>query len=127
MYHVTHWNRYVYMGVGGVFGRDAGIGFGPRLQWRNGYTNLPHAWQSTMHFGWAVQPPIGDFSKRFRPMVDADLRGGFSLAAMNSVQRNIARGDANLDGAVNGEEDSDNDEGILMPVFGLNIGVGFTF
>jgi hypothetical protein len=60
-------------------------------------------------------------------MVDADLRGGFSLAAMNSVQRNIARGDANLDGAVNGEEDSDNDEGILMPVFGLNIGVGFTF
>jgi hypothetical protein len=127
LYHVTHWNRYVYMGVGGVFGRDAGIGFGPRLQWRNGYTNLPHAWQSTLHFGWAVQPPVGEFTKRFRPMVDADLRGGFSFAAMNSVQRNIARGDENLDGEVSGEEDVDNGEGILMPVFGLNIGVGFTF
>lgn len=127
LYHVTHWNRHVYLGLGGVFGRDAGIGFGPRIQWRNGYTNLPHAWQSTLNFGWAIQPPVGDFGKRFRPMVDADLRGGFSLAAKNSVQRNIARGDTNFDGSLTGSEDKDNGEGVMMPVFGLTLGVGFTF
>jgi hypothetical protein len=127
MYHVTHWNRYVYLGVGGVFLKDASIGFGPRLHWRNGYTNLPHAWQSTLHFGWAIEPNLGQKGNRFRPMIDADFRGGFSLAAVNSVQRNIARGDENLDGETSGDEKADNGESITMPVFGLNVGVGFTF
>ena len=126
-YHMTHWNRYAYIGMGGVFGRDAGIGFGPRLQWRNGFTNLPHAWQSTLHFGWALEPNIGDFNKRFRPLLDMDIRGGFSFAAGNSIQRNIARGDENLDGETTGDESADNGEGLVMPVFGLNLGVGFTF
>jgi len=129
LFHVTHWNRHVYLGLGGVFGRDAGIGFGPRIQWRNGYTNLPHAWQSTLHFGWSVMPPIGEFNKRFRPLIDADFRGGFSLAAMNSVQRNLARGDTNLDGNVDDLDAKDGGvgEGVVMPVFGLTVGVGFTF
>jgi hypothetical protein len=112
-YHITNWNRYIYLGIGGVFGRDAGIGFGPRLLWRNGWTNLPHAWQSELHFGWSVQPPIGDFKKRFRPLLDADLRAGFSYVATNSIQREIAR--------------NSEDEGVLEPVFGLTLGVGFTF
>ncbi len=129
LFHVTHWNRHIYLGVGGVFGRDAGIGFGPRVQWRNGYTNLPHAWQSTLHVGWAFQPPIGEFTKRFRPLVDADFRGGFSLAAMNSVQRNLARGDTNLDGNVDTDkgDKAESNESVVMPVFGLTVGVGFTF
>jgi hypothetical protein len=128
LYHITHWNRNIYLGLGGVFGRDAGIGFGPRLQWRNGYTNLPHAWQSTLHFGWAVMPPIGEFNKRFRPVIDADFRGGFSLAAMNSVQRNLARGDTDLDGNVSDQEEKDKGgESVVMPVFGMTVGIGFTF
>ena len=129
LFHITHWNRYVFMNVGGVFGRDAGIGFGPRLTWKNGYTNLPHAWQSTLHAGVALEPKIGNFTKRFRPLVDADLRGGFALAAQNSVQRNIARGDTNFDGAVRevDGETTNNKEGVVMPVFGLSLGVGFTF
>ena len=127
LFHVTHWNRHIYLGLGGVFGRDAGIGFGPRIQWRNGYTNLPHAWQSTLHFGWSVMPPMGEFTKRFRPVLDADFRGGFSLAAMNSIQRNLARGDNNLDGNVNDADGEPSGEGVIMPVFGLTIGAGFTF
>jgi hypothetical protein len=127
LYHITHWNRHIYLGLGGVFGRDAGIGFGPRIQWRNGYTNLPHAWQSTLHFGWSIMPPIGEFTKRFRPIVDADFRGGFSLAAMNSIQRNLARGDTNLDGNVDDLDSEGGGEGVVMPVFGLTVGVGFTF
>ena len=43
------------MGIGGVFGRDAGIGFGPRLQWRNGYTNP--ARQLALHW-------VGDHAAR---------------------------------------------------------------
>jgi hypothetical protein len=112
-FHMTHWNRYTYLGLGIVMGRDAGIGFGPRVSWRNGWTNLPHAWQSTLHFGWAIQPPIGDFGKRFRPLVDADLRGGISMGLRNSIQREIAREEAN--------------EAVVMPVFGLSLGLGFTF
>lgn len=112
-FHMTNWNRYTYLGLGVVLGRDAGIGFGPRFSWRNGWTNLPHAWQSTLHFGWAIQPPIGDFGKRFRPMVDVDVRGGVSMALRNAVQREIAR-------------EIDN-EAVIMPVFGLSLGLGFTF
>ncbi len=125
LYHVTHWNRHVYLGVGGVFGRDAGIGFGPRLQWRNGYTNLPHAWQSTLHAGYALQP--GKRTGRVRAIIDGDLRGGVSVAAPNSIQRNIAAGDMNFDGKLNDGEKRDNGEGVVMPVFGLTLGVGFTF
>lgn len=114
-YHYTEWNRYMYMGVGVVLGRDAGLGFGPRFALKSGWTNLPHAWQTTGHFGWAYQPPIGEFGGRFRPLVDADFRGGVSLAAKNSLQRDIAS-DETLD-----------EEGIVMPVFGLTAGIGFTF
>lgn len=114
-YHYTNWNRYMYMGVGVVLGRDAGLGFGPRFALKTGWTNLPHAWQTTGHFGWAYQPPIGEFGGRFRPLVDADFRGGVSLAAKNSLQREIAK------------DDTIDKEGIVMPVFGLTAGIGFTF
>lgn len=135
-YHMTNWNRYLYMGVGYVMGRDAGLGFGPRLALRTGWTNLPHAWQTTGHFGWTYQPPVGEFGKRFRPLVDADFRGGVSVAAKNSLQRDTACY-SNPDRAGCESVDVENtdeattakldDEGIVMPVFGLTAGIGFTF
>jgi hypothetical protein len=60
-------------------------------------------------------------------MFDADLRGGISVAAPNSIQRNIAAGDVNMDGKLNRGEERDNGEGVVMPVFGMTLGVGFTF
>ena len=78
LYHITHWNRHVYLGLGGVFGPDAGIGFGPRLQWRNGYTNLPHAWQSTLHAGWPFSPGLviteNGFAQCLTPIFAAGFR-----------------------------------------------------
>jgi len=135
-YHMTNWNRYMYMGAGYVMGRDAGLGFGPRLALRTGWTNLPHAWQTTAHFGWTYQPPLGDFGKRFRPLVDADFRGGISVAAKNSLQRDAAcAGNSDRSGCeAVAVEQTDEDvsadlekEGFVEPVFGLTAGVGFTF
>jgi len=106
-------NRYLYMGAGVVLGRDAGIGFGPRFAARFGWTNLPHAFQPTGHFGWAIQPPIGDFGGRVRPLVDLDLRGGVAWALPKSLQLDLA--------------DESGEESSVMPVFGATIGAGFTF
>lgn len=134
--HYTEWNRFLYIGSGIVLGRDAGLGFGPRFALRTGWTNLPHAWQTDAHFGWTYQPPVGDFGKRFRPLVDADLRGGVSVAAKNSLQRDIAcYSNPDREGCERVVvDDSDeqkaisiNDEGVVMPVFGITAGIGFTF
>lgn len=112
-YNERQWNRYLYFGAGVVLGRDAGIGFGPRFAARFGWTNLPHAIQTTAHFGWSVQPPIGDFGGRVRPLVDLDLRGGLAIARPDSLQIDLA--------AV------DDQESVAMPVFGGTLGIGMTF
>ena len=135
-YHYTEWNRFLYIGSGIVLGRDAGLGFGPRFALRTGWTNLPHAWQTDAHFGWTYQPPVGEFGKRFRPLVDADLRGGVAVAAKNSLQRDVAcYSNPDREGCERIEvEDTEeqkalslNDEGFVMPIFGITAGIGFTF
>lgn len=113
VYNRRTFNRYLYFGLGVVLGRDAGIGFGPRFALRFGWTNMPHGLQTTGHFGWAIQPPIGDFGGRVRPMVDLDLRGGAAIATRRSLQLDLAD--------PNGEEHK------VMPVFGGTLGIGLTF
>jgi len=120
VYNIRDFNRYLYMGAGVVLGRDAGIGFGPRFAARFGWTNIPHALQTTAHFGWAFQPPIPEAGGRVRPMIDADLRGGVAIARERSLQRDVAD-------ATQADNDEDNDEGYVMPVFGLTAGIGLTF
>ena len=104
--------KSLYLGTGIVLLRDAGIGFGPRFAARFGWTNIPHAFQTTGHFGWAFQPPIPEAGGRVRPLVDVDLRGGVAIARERSLQRDLA--------AVS-------DEGNVMPVFGITAGLGLTF
>ncbi len=113
VYNERTFNRNLWLGLGVVLGRDAGIGFGPRFALRWGWTNMPHGWQATGHFGWAVQPPIGDFGGRVRPIVDLDLRGGVAIARPRSLQLDLAA--------------QDSSENAVMPVFGGTLGVGFTF
>ncbi|MDP6933575.1 MAG: hypothetical protein QGG40_11695 [Myxococcota bacterium] len=113
-YHMLHWNRYMYMGLGVVLGRDAGLGLGPRLAIRSGWTNLPHAWVTTGHFGWALQPSLlNKFTGRVRPFVDADFRAGMAMALANSLQVDLAK--------------DDEDESYISPVFGATLGIGTTF
>jgi len=111
--HQTSFNRYTYWGVAGVLGSDAGLGFGPRVGARVGWTNLPHAVQATLNAGWAIQPPVGEFSGRLRPLVDVDARIGqlFPLNRSILLERNEAGTLARSD----------------VLVFGLTLGAGFTF
>jgi hypothetical protein len=108
-------SRDIYLGAGVVLGRDAGIGFGPRFAFRWGWINIPHGFTTTAHFGWAVQPPIGEFGKRFRPLLDFDLRGGVAIPMDRSLQLDIV------------DPDSSEPERRVSPMVGLNLGLGFTF
>jgi hypothetical protein len=116
-------NRYMYFGTGVVLGRDAGIGFGPRFALRFGWLNMPHGLQTTAHFGWAIQPPIGDFGGRFRPLIDLDLRGGVNIDMPRSLHLEAAEADNKK---VNGDWDY-GEEKRVSKVFGLTAGIGFTF
>jgi hypothetical protein len=100
----VNWNPY--MSVGALLGRDAGVGFGPRLVARFGKTNVPYAFQSTLHFGWTLPPPmIKPVGDRVRPYVDIDVRGGVAVPFKASLAH----------------------EGGVKPVFGAVAGVGTTF
>lgn len=120
VYNVRDFNRHLYLGSGIVLGRDAGIGFGPRFAAQFGWTNIPRAFQTTAHFGWAIQPPIPQAGGRVRPMIDLDLRGGASIARDRSLQKDLSD-------ATKANNDPDDDEGYVRPVFGLTAGIGLTF
>jgi hypothetical protein len=101
-------NRDLYFGVSAVLGRDAGIGFGPRIGARVGWTNVPYALQTTAHIGWTLAPPgIKPLGDRVRPFVDVDARAGLSWPFKTSL--------AHVDPIT------------VAPVFGLTGGVGITF
>lgn len=120
VFNTRDFNRYLYLGAGVVLGPDAGIGFGPRFAARFGWMNLPHSYQTTLHFGWALQPPIGNFGGRFRPLVDLDIRGGALIPYRRTLKRDIVD-----DPEAFGVEADD--VSLVTPVFGGNLGVGFTF
>lgn len=101
-------NRNIWLGTGVVLGRDAGLGFGPRIAARWGWVNMPHGWQVTLDPGWAFQPRILPSRERLRPLVDVAIRGGIAIPREKSLQLETG-------------------EGAVSPVFGLTAGVGFTF
>jgi hypothetical protein len=97
-------NRYLYFGSAVVFGRDAGIGFGPRLGFRFGWTNLPHALVPTLNAGWAIQPSfLLKGGGRVRPLIDIDLRGGLGVPFGKHLTPDMG------------------------PIFGGTLGAGLTF
>ncbi len=107
--HDVRVNRNRYLAVGVVFGRDAAIGFGPRLALRIGATNVPFALQTTAHFGWTIDPPvIGTLGDRVRPFVDFDLRGGASWPFKYSLAHT-------------------KDPITVGAVYGITLGIGTTF
>jgi len=100
--------RMLFMGSSVVLGRDAGIGFGPRVGFRAGWSNVPYALQSTLHAGWAFQAPgIEPLGTRVRPLIDVDARVG----AIWPFKPSLAHEDPIT----------------VAPVFGLTAGIGTTF
>lgn len=114
-WHYSSFNRYLYLGTAVVFGRDASLGFGPRLGVRVGWTNLPYAFQPTAHFGWSLEAPIPGIkaTNRVRPLLDVDLRAGASIASKSSLQYQLS--------------EQYDDQKRVSPVFGITGGVGTTF
>jgi len=119
VFHTVQFNRYLYFGSSVVLLRDAGLGFGPRIGFRFGWTNMPHGLLTTLDAGWAIQPPLWDAGGRVRPLIDLDFRGGAAIALNKSLQ---------LDLAENAPSEGTNArEKQVMPVFGGTVGIGLTF
>ncbi len=109
VYNQQMFNRTLYFGSAVVLGRNAGLGFGPRIGFRVGWKNIPHGIQPTLNLGWALQPPMPEGGERVRPLVDIDLRGGVQVVTQNSL-------------AI-----PDGENYKIYPVFGMTVGVGTTF
>ncbi len=106
--HTVDINRNLYMGASAVLGRDAGVGLGPRIGARIGWTNVPYALQTTAHVGMAlVAPGIEPLGERVRPFADIDFRAGLAWPFASSLAHTSTV--------------------TVAPVFGLTAGVGTTF
>lgn len=106
--HYETANRNLYLTGGVVLGRDAGLGLGPRIAARVGWTNLPYALQTTAHFGWSFAIPGGP-TGRIRPYVDIDGRAGAVFPFVPSLYHQSADTDVPV-----------------SPIFGLTAGIGTT-
>ncbi len=109
VYNQQLFNRTLYFGSAVVLGRNAALGFGPRVGFRVGWKNIPHGIQPTLNLGWALQPPMPKGGERVRPLIDIDLRGGIQVANGRSL-------------AIPEGEDY-----AIYPVFGMTVGAGLTF
>ena len=112
------WQRLVFLGVGVMLGKNAGIGLGPRGYIRTGWYNAPHAVDLTGHLGFTGQIPFGkEPTGRVRPIADADFWGGALLPYRDSLFTN---------GQSNGNGD---DLKIGKPIvnFGATLSAGLTF
>jgi hypothetical protein len=109
IYNQRTLNRNLYFGSAVVLGRNAGLGFGPRVGFRMGWKNIPHGVQPTLNLGWAMQPPMPEGGERVRPLIDIDLRGGVIVATGRSLAIPV------------GETYK------VYPLFGMTIGAGLTF
>jgi hypothetical protein len=104
VYQTPTMNRTLHLSVGALLGRDAGVGFGPRVAARVGWSNVPYAIQPTLHFGWTTPAPlVKPVGERVRPYMDVDLRGGVAIPREGSLATDWG------------------------PVFGITGGVGTTF
>ena len=107
VYQVTKVRRLLYLGASAVLGRDAGIGMGPRVGARIGWTNVPYALHTTAHVGMTLPTPGIEPKERVRPFIDVDGRGGAVWPFPNSL--------AHAEPIT------------VLPVFGLTAGIGTTF
>jgi hypothetical protein len=104
------WQRLNYVGVGGVLGRNAAIGFGLRGYVRAGWYNAPHTVDLTGHVGDAISPLVKNPDGRVNPVLDLDFWGGAAIPFKDSVF--VA---------------DDKKTGPASLLFGLNVLAGLTF
>ncbi len=96
-------NRYMYIGWSILLLKDAGIGLGPRIGFRLGWTNMPYAFQPTLNVGYNQTLEKFSINDRVRAYADVDIQLGASVPMGNSISQKVA------------------------PVAGIVLGVGSTF
>jgi hypothetical protein len=98
-------------------GPNASIGFGPRIYFRTGWYNAPHAADLSGHIGWTAKSPTSKKATgRVRMLLDIDLYGGAMVPYRDSVFTAGENG--------NGKPKK---LGKAMPNFGFVASVGMTF
>jgi hypothetical protein len=102
--HTANWNRYIYAGWSVLLLKDAGLGLGPRIGVRVGWSNMPYAIQPSLNVGYNKTLEAVELSERIRPFADIDLTAGASIPIGHSINK-----------------------GNIGPVVGLIVSVGSTF
>ncbi len=97
------WSRLVYIGFGGMLGKNAATGLGPRGYIRVGWYNVPHMLDLSAHGGITMEPPGEEKDGRVKLLVDADGFIGTMIPFSNTNR----------------------EKAVLN--FGLTAGVGLTF
>jgi hypothetical protein len=108
-FRTANWNRYIYAGWSVLLLKDAGLGLGPRIGFRIGWSNMPYAIQPTLNVGYNATLEAVELSERIRPFADVDVALGASIPIGHSV---LARSNGGTGAG---------------PVVGLVISVGSTF
>ena len=78
----------VYIGIGGVLGKNAALGFGPRAYVRLGHFDHPqngHGGEASLHLG-ATLPVAKKKEGRMRPLLDTDLQVGAAMGTQIMIQ-----------------------------------------
>lgn len=109
--------RHVYMLLGLMLGRDAGVGFGPRGYIRFGWYNAPHALDITAHLGMTSHVPGSkkddERTGRVRGLLDFDVFAGPMLPFRDSLFMSAEAGLFRV--------------GAPLLTFGFTAGAGLTF
>ncbi len=102
--HTSLWNRYIYAGWSILLLKDAGLGLGPRIGFRVGWSNMPYAIQPSLNVGYNQTLEAVELSDRIRPFADIDITAGLSIPFGHSIKK-----------------------GEVGPVVGIIVSVGSTF
>ncbi len=103
-FRTSNWNRYLYGGWSILLLKDAGLGLGPRIGFRVGWSNMPYAIQPTINVGYNQTLDAVEVNDRIRLFADVDLAAGLSIPIGHSIMR-----------------------GQIGPVVGIVASVGSTF
>ena len=117
----TAFAKSLYVGVGYLFGAQAGEGLGPRVALRYTDVSIPHGFAVTSHLGWGFEAPFVEKvgGKRNRLFVDADIRFGAHLSQDYSLSFETT--------SAASDEDNFFDDNGISGIFGFTLAAGATF
>ncbi len=84
-YKTSKWNRYIYTGGSILLLKDAGLGLGPRIGFRIGWSNMPYAIQPSLNVGYNATLDVFSFNDRVKAFADVDVTIGAAIPIGHSL------------------------------------------